>query len=112
MVCSSMIAIFLSLTHLSVFLFSAMTYQFFKTMMRFCFPEKDPETLDGESEHSDTASTIGRKGGGKSKGSHAVAKGKRGKESSFYVPIEDKDDVEKMKVNHSNASLSPYSIDL
>ena len=89
-----------------------MTYQFFKTMMRFCFPEKDPETLDGESEHSDTARTIGRKGGGKSKGSHAVAKGKRGKESSFYVPIEDKDDVEKMKVNHSNASLSPYSIDL
>lgn len=72
-----------------------MTYKFFKKMMRFCFPEKDPETLEGESEHSDTSSTIGRKGVGKSK---AIVKGKRGKESSFYVPIEDKDDVEKMKV--------------
>lgn len=61
-------------------------------MMRFCFPEKDPETLDGEGEHSDT-STVNRKGG---KHFSNVNKTKRGKESSFYVPIED--DVEKMKV--------------
>lgn len=66
-----------------------MTYQFFTTMMRFCFPEKDPETLDGDAEHSE-ASTLGRKGGKHSKA-------KRSKESSFYVSIEDKDDVEKMK---------------
>lgn len=69
-----------------------MTYQFFKTMMRFCFPEKDPETLDGEGEHSE--SSVARKGGGKHFSN--VNKTKRGKESSFYVPIED--DVEKMKV--------------
>lgn len=70
-----------------------MTYQFFKTMMRFCFPEKDPETLEGDGEHSE--STMSRKGG---KHFSNVNKTKRGKESSFYVPIEDKDDVEKMKV--------------
>lgn len=72
----------------------AMTYQFFKTMMRFCFPEKDPETLEGDGDHPES-STMNRKGG---KHFSNVNKTKRGKESSFYVPIEDKDDVEKMKV--------------
>ena len=71
-----------------------MTYQFFKTMMRFCFPEKDPETLDGDGDNAES-STLSRKGG---KHFSGVNKTKRGKESSFYVPIEDKDDVEKMKV--------------
>lgn len=71
-----------------------MTYQFFKTMMRFCFPEKDPETLEGDGDHPES-STMNRKGG---KHFSNVNKTKRGKESSFYVPIEDKDDVEKMKV--------------
>ena len=73
-----------------------MTYQFFKTMMRFCFPEKDPETLEADGEHSES-STISRKSG-----KHFVSnKQKKSKESSFYVPIEDKDDVEKMKVCYS-----------
>lgn len=71
-----------------------MTYQFFKTMMRFCFPEKDPETLEGEGDHSDSTS-LGRKSG---KHFTNVGKTKKTKESNFYVPIEDKDDVEKMKV--------------
>lgn len=74
-----------------------MTYQFFKTMMRFCFPEKDPETLDGYSDHGE-GSTIGRKGSKHFHGSNTKSK-KR--DSSFYVPIEDKDDVEKMKANLS-----------
>lgn len=76
---------------------TAMTYQFFKTMMRFCFPEKDPETLEGETEHSDSSSSssLSRKGG---KHFSGVGKTKKAKESNFYVSIEDKDDVEKMKV--------------
>ncbi|KAK4026287.1 hypothetical protein OUZ56_015296 [Daphnia magna] len=80
----------------------AMTYQFFKTMMRFCFPEKDPETLDGEGEHSES-STVNRKGG---KHFSNVNKAKRGKESSFYVPIED--DVEKMKERAEKNKLFIY----
>ncbi len=72
-----------------------MTYQFFKAMMRFCFPEKDPETLEDGDGAEQQSSTIGRKHFGSS---GAVHKAKKGKESSFYVPIEDKDDVEKMKV--------------
>ena len=74
-----------------------MTYQFFKTMMRFCFPEKDPETLDGYSETSEgSGSAMARKGSKHFHGSNHVKSKKR--DSSFYVPIEDKDDVEKMKV--------------
>ena len=72
-----------------------MTYQFFKTMMRFCFPEKDPETLDGDNNDHSESGTITRKG---AKHFSSNSKGKKSKESSFYVPIEDKDDVEKMKV--------------
>ena len=73
-----------------------MTYQFFKTMMRFCFPEKDPETLE-DGDHSETGSTtsLTRKG---AKHFSNKSKNRSSKESSFYVPIEDKDDVEKMKV--------------
>jgi hypothetical protein len=75
---------------------AAMTYQFFKTMMRFCFPEKDPETLE-DGDHSETGSTasLTRKG---AKHFNTKSKNRSSKESSFYVPIEDKDDVEKMKV--------------
>jgi len=80
-----------------------MTYQFFKTMMKFCFPEKDPETLE-EAESADGASSgsLSRKGGTKHH-LHKSKHHKRGghKESSFYVAIEGKDDVEKMKVSRS-----------
>ena len=77
-----------------------MTYQFFKTMMRFCFPEKDPETLEGDNDHPESATV--RKG---NKHFSSNTKSKKSKESSFYVPIEDKDDVEKMKVNSPSTQL-------
>ena len=93
-----------------------MTYQFFKTMMRFCFPEKDPESLDsgstGDQEHSiseGTASgtgTLGVRKGAK----HLATKHKRSKESSFYVPIDDKDDVEKMKVRLNEGLVNCHNL--
>lgn len=56
-----------------------MTKKFYNTMMRFCFSERDSENIDAaESEEK--------------------SKVKKNKESNFYVPIEHKDDVEKMKV--------------
>ena len=88
-----------------------MTYQFFKTMMRFCFPEKDPESLEEDGSDAGGGGGVAVGGGGgsssatsslsrksakhtfKAKGHH-----RNSKESSFYVTIEDKDDVEKMKV--------------
>lgn len=50
-------------------------------MMRFCFSERDSENIDPETDEKNTI------------------RGKKNKESNFYVPIEHKDDVEKMKVN-------------
>lgn len=57
-----------------------MTKKFYSTMMRFCFSERDPENIDSETDEKN------------------ASKGKKNKDSSFYVPIEHKDDVEKMKV--------------
>lgn len=51
-------------------------------MLKFCFPERDTD----ESDLSDESDKKGH--------THS-----RGKETSFYVPIERKDDVEKMKVS-------------
>lgn len=59
-------------------------------MLKFCFPERDPETIDIDS-------TDDLEGEGSSKGKKAKTN-RKSKETNFYVPIEHKDDVEKMKV--------------
>lgn len=68
-----------------------LTKKFYNTMVAFCFPGRDPDTIDGENideveEHSK---------------SHKKGKSgsKKGKETNFYVKIDD--DVEKMKVTFS-----------
>lgn len=66
-------------------MFEGLTKKFFNKMLKFCFPERDTE----EGEPDDNSSVDGGK---KGKIHH------KGKEASFYVPIERKDDVEKMKV--------------
>jgi hypothetical protein len=96
-----------------------MTYQFFKTLFKFCFPEKDPEKLDdvelsagdmdtasiGSGFVSEKASTepqstsssnasLSTIGSTKEKGKKSKIKRK---ESKFYVAMNEKDDVEKMK---------------
>lgn len=68
-----------------------MTKKFYSTMMRFCFSERDPENIDVESDEK------------------TVSKGKKNKESNFYVPIEHKDDVEKMKVKKNLKPMSKIS---
>jgi hypothetical protein len=106
---------------------TGMTYQFFKTLFKFCFPEKDPEKLD-EVEPSVTGdpdtnsvglgasqevrapgSTLDMSALNSSAASTASSagstsskeKGKKSrvkrKESKFYVSMTEKDDVEKMK---------------
>ncbi|XP_066979648.1 LOW QUALITY PROTEIN: protein hobbit [Macrobrachium rosenbergii] len=75
----------------------ALTYQFFKTMMKFCFPDNaTEEELSGE-------------GGTSSKGSkkHASLR-KSHKESNFYVSLQDKDDVEIMKQRAEQNKLFVY----
>lgn len=94
-----------------------MTYQFFKTLFKFCFPEKDPEKLDDVelSGDMDTASlgcgTLSEKDPTSSMSSSSTSlstistpkeKSKKNKikrkESKFYVAMNnEKDDVEKMK---------------
>jgi hypothetical protein len=59
-------------------------------MLKFCFPERDPETIDGDGPDDLDADSKGKK----LKGT------KKSKETNFYVPIEQKDDVEKMKVKY------------
>ena len=94
---------------------AGMTYQFFKTLFKFCFPEKDPDKLDDvdpNTNDSDTASTssssIGGNGSGTLESTHSSSslnskkEGKKPrvkrKESKFYVSMNnEKDDVEKMK---------------
>ncbi|XP_043232606.1 protein KIAA0100-like [Amphibalanus amphitrite] len=71
-----------------------MTYQFFKTMLRFCFPERDTEHL--EEDVPAPKEKLSKK-----------EKRKQKKESSFYVAIE-KDDVEKMKERAQNNMLFIY----
>lgn len=55
-------------------------------MLKFCFPERDPEAIDYNDRSDDLE--------GETKGKKTKS-GKRSRDSNFYVHI---DDVEKMKV--------------
>lgn len=61
---------------------SGLTKKFFNTMLKFCFPERDPEGIE-----------------------EAPAPQR---DSSFYVPIERRDDVEKMKERADKNKLFIY----
>ena len=106
-----------------------MTYQFFKTLFKFCFPEKDPEKLDevdpnapvdpetaslagngsisllnsgtGTMDSQQSALTLSSISAGSTMSLPTPSKAKRSrskkKESKFYVAMNEKDDVEKMK---------------
>lgn len=76
-----------------------LTKKFYDTMMKFCFPERDPENIEGDGP-DESESGSGSGSSKRSKGSDKAVK--KGKDSSFYVCIEHKDDVEKMKVNLQN----------
>lgn len=56
-------------------------------MLKFCFPERDPENIDTERGEEIDENTKGKK--------NRNSGNKRNRDSNFYVHI---DDVEKMKV--------------
>lgn len=67
-------------------------------MMKFCFPERDTDNIEGDgSEDSESLSSAVSNSSKKNKFCSSNEKFKKGKETNFYVPIV-KDDVEKMKV--------------
>ncbi|XP_054265215.1 protein hobbit isoform X2 [Macrosteles quadrilineatus] len=80
-----------------------LTKKFYNTMLRFCFPERDPENIEGDGvEETDSSSTTSKK----SKTNEKSAK--KGKDSNFYVRIDPKDDVEKMKERAEKNKLFIY----
>lgn len=77
-----------------------LTKKFYDTMMKFCFPERDTENIEGDgSREMENTANGNNTSGKKSKFSNSNEKSsKKWKETNFYVPITMKDDVEKMKV--------------
>ncbi|XP_071525678.1 protein hobbit isoform X2 [Panulirus ornatus] len=78
----------------------ALTYQFFKTMMKFCFPDNATEEELSSGDVGTTQSSRGSKKQASLRKSH--------KESSFYVSLQDKDDVEIMKQRAEQNKLFVY----
>lgn len=69
-------------------------------MLKFCFPERDPDNIEGDQVDMSDIDADTRSLGRASSSSRisGSSKQKKMKDSNFYVPIEHKDDVEKMKV--------------
>lgn len=59
-------------------------------MLRFCFPERDPDNIEGEGGEEIDENSRGKK--------TRTSVKKNSKDTNFYVRIDPKDDVEKMKV--------------
>ncbi|XP_052757445.1 protein hobbit [Galleria mellonella] len=87
-----------------------LTKKFFNTMLKFCFPERDPDSIeDGDDEDgtlkasTSTATLV-------STGSKKVKKKNKDSNSNFYVKRDkkDKDDVEKMKERAEKNKLFIY----
>lgn len=77
-----------------------LTKKFFNTMLKFCFPERDPDNIEGEQVDLSDVDADTRSLGRASSSTRisGTSKQKKMKDCNFYVPIEHKDDVEKMKV--------------
>lgn len=70
-------------------------------MLKFCFPERDPDSIeDGEEETEGTLKAGASSSSLVSTGSKKIKKKSKDSNSNFYVKRDkkDKDDVEKMKV--------------
>ena len=72
------------------------TKKFYKSMLKFCFPERDPDNIDGERNEDIEIDSRGKK---------LRSSSKRSRDSNFYVPI---DDVEKMKERAEKNKLFVY----
>lgn len=67
-----------------------LTKKFFNTMLKFCFPERDPDNIEGEPGEEIDENSRGKK--------TRTSVKKHSKDTNFYVSMPPKDDVEKMKV--------------
>lgn len=70
-------------------------------MLKFCFPERDPDSIeDGEEDNEGTLKAGASSSSLVSTGSKKIKKKGKDSNSNFYVKRDkkDKDDVEKMKV--------------
>lgn len=85
-----------------------LTKKFYDTMMKFCFPERDTDNIEGDgSEDTESLSSGISNSSKKNKFCSSNEKFKKGKETNFYVPIV-KDDVEKMKERAEKNKLFIY----
>ncbi|XP_013180644.1 PREDICTED: protein KIAA0100 [Papilio xuthus] len=83
-----------------------LTKKFFNTMLKFCFPERDPEAME---EGEEDAGREERAPSAASSGSAKRRTKKKDSNSNFYVKRDkDKDDVEKMKERAEKNKLFIY----
>ncbi|XP_075969988.1 bridge-like lipid transfer protein family member hobbit isoform X2 [Anticarsia gemmatalis] len=88
-----------------------LTKKFFNTMLKFCFPERDPDSIeDGEEENEGTLKAGASSSSLVSTGSKKIKKKGKDSNSNFYVKRDkkDKDDVEKMKERAEKNKLFIY----
>lgn len=86
-----------------------LTKKFFNTMLKFCFPERDPDNIEGDQVDMGDIEADTRSLGRASSSSRISGSSKqKKKDSNFYVPIEHKDDVEKMKERAEKNKLFIY----
>ncbi|CAH2086030.1 unnamed protein product [Euphydryas editha] len=81
-----------------------LTKKFFNTMLKFCFPERDPDAMEEGDEEGDGTVRAGPSS------SKKVKKKSKDSTSNFYVKRDkkDKDDVEKMKERAEKNKLFIY----
>ncbi|GAB0095576.1 KIAA0100 [Sergentomyia squamirostris] len=84
----------------------AITKKFYRTMMKFCFPDRDSSEVDVD-DIDDTASTTSGSTTSLRSSKRASKSKKSNKDSEFYVKII-KDDVEKMKERAEKNKLFIY----
>ncbi|CAG9784047.1 unnamed protein product, partial [Diatraea saccharalis] len=87
-----------------------LTKKFFNTMLKFCFPERDPDTMEEGEEDSEGARPSTSTASLVSAGSKKTKKKTKDSNSNFYVKRDkkDKDDVEKMKERAEKNKLFIY----
>ncbi|KAG6453249.1 hypothetical protein O3G_MSEX008052 [Manduca sexta] len=87
-----------------------LTKKFFNTMLKFCFPERDPDAMDDAEDEAEGTLRPSSSASLVSTGSKKMKKKGKDSNSNFYVKRDkrDKDDVEKMKERAEKNKLFIY----
>jgi len=79
---------------------AGLTKTFYDKMLKFCFPEREQDPVVESTDTDEMSEADSDRGSVRGSTISSQSSGiRRTKDSSFYVPIEHKDDVEKMKVS-------------